>query len=165
MARGVRSLLAALTCLVLGVGTYPVSAQEAQPVGGSFIVNGVSGRCIGVSPFDLTNLVSLDCEWQDPNTDQRWVLTPDGFISNAVTTLCIDVLGFPGIENGVPIQQSVCEWQDPNTDQRWQMSAEGFIVNLLSGRCIDVSATDGTQLVLWDCEWGVQGGDQGWFLS
>ena len=53
--------------------------------------------------------------------------------------------------------QSLCEWQDPNTDQRWQMTAEGFIVNLLSGRCIDVSGVDGIQLVLFDCEWGVQG--------
>ncbi len=145
----------------MGVASCPVSAEE--PAGGSFIVNSISGRCIDVSP-DLANLQSLDCDWQNPDTDQRWVLRPDGFIDNAFNTgSCIDVLGSPGMENNAPLQQSLCEWQDPNTDQRWQMTAEGFIVNLLSGRCIDVSV-DLVQLVLFDCEWGVQG-DQAWFLS
>ena len=162
MARWLRPLLAASVCLAIGAVSCPVSGQE--PAGGSFIVNSVSGRCIDVSA-DLTSLQSLDCAWQDPATDQRWVLTAEGFIVNAVTGSCIDVLGLPGIENDAPLVQSPCEWQDSNTDQRWQMTAEGFIVNLLSGRCIDVSGVDGIQLVLFDCEWGVQGSDQAWFLS
>jgi hypothetical protein len=160
MARWLRPLLAASVCIAMGAASGPVSAQE----GGSFIVNGVSGRCIDVSP-DLVNLQSWDCEWQDPATDQRWILYPEGFIANAITGSCIDVVGFPGMENNAPLQQAPCEWQDPNTDQRWQLTAEGFLVNLLSGRCIDVSALDGVRLVLFDCEWGVQGSDQAWFLS
>jgi len=84
-------------------------------------------------------------------------MTSDGFIQNALSHKCLEVKGYPGVNNEAPLQLWDCEFSEPSTtDQRWELTNEGFIRNKLSGKCIDVVGLPGVQneapLQLWDCE-------------
>ncbi|NJL41468.1 MAG: RICIN domain-containing protein, partial [Leptolyngbyaceae cyanobacterium SM1_4_3] len=95
-------------------------------------------------------------------TDQRWVLTNDGFIRNTLSGRCIDVAGAPGQNNTAILQLWDCESSGHNrdngtpTDQRWTFTSDGLIRNILSGKCIDVDGipgvNNGARLHLFDCE-------------
>jgi len=144
----------------------------SQPTGGRFINNILSGKCIDVSGApgreNGTPLILWDCELTSVNpdnnsiTDQRWILTSQGFIRNALSGKCIDVAGAPGRANGDKLQLWDCELSGRNsdngtiTDQRWFFTSGGFIRNRLSGKCIDVAGapgrSNGSTLQLWDCE-------------
>ncbi len=83
-------------------------------------------------------------------------------IVNFLSRKCIDVRGAPGSTNETPLVLWDCETSGFNrdnnsfTDQRWTLGSDGFIRNTLSGKCIDVKgspgSTNGSRLVLWDCE-------------
>ena len=144
----------------------------AQSTNERFIVNSFSGKCIDVAGAPgRSNGAALqlwDCEISGTNpdngstTDQRWVLTSEGFIRNSLSGKCIDVAGAPGRSNGAALQLWDCEISGTNpdngstTDQRWVLTSEGFIRNSLSGKCIDVAGapgrSNGAALQLWDCE-------------
>lgn len=164
--------------LILGLSSLMVSfllvkqSSEAQEARGIFINNLISGKCIDVAGApgreNGAPLQLWDCELTGINpdnnsiTDQRWLLTSDGFIRNTLSGKCIDVAGAPGRGNGAPLQLWDCELSGRNrdngstTDQRWTITGNGFIRNTLSGKCIDVAGapgqTNGTRLQLWDCE-------------
>ncbi|MEG4885061.1 RICIN domain-containing protein, partial [Microcoleus sp. K1-B6] len=95
-------------------------------------------------------------ETSNPNTDQRWTITNQGFIQNQLSGKCLDVSGSSGTANGTPLILYDCETSNPNTDQRWTITNQGFIQNQLSGKCIDVAGAPGQQngarLILYDCE-------------
>jgi hypothetical protein len=86
------------------------------------------------------------------------------FLSNLTSGKCIDVLGDPGVDNGLPLQLWDCEWSGLSatsnpTDQTWAdpgFDVAVFIGNTLSGRCLDVvgdpGVDSGSPLQLWDCE-------------
>jgi hypothetical protein len=151
------------------------------PPAKGFILNSLPGKCIDVagapgningSPLQLWN-----CEASGRNadngsqTDQKWILTRDGFIQNTLSGKCIDVAGAPGSTNGASLQLWDCEWSGRNadngsqTDQKWILTRDGFIQNTLSGKCIDVAGapgiTNGASLQLWDCEWSERNADNG----
>jgi hypothetical protein len=136
-----------------------------------FLVNLLSGKCIDVKgtpgTANETPLQLWDCEFSDPNTDQKWRFVNDGFLQNVLSEKCMEVRGSPGVNNEDPLQLWDCEFSDPqHTDQRWKMTRDGFIVNLLSGKCIDVMGTPGISnedpLQLWDCESPSPSIDQQW---
>ncbi|NEU72558.1 ricin-type beta-trefoil lectin domain protein [Hassallia byssoidea VB512170] len=101
------------------------------------IVNKLSGKCIDVAGAPgSTNGAPLqlwDCERSGRNrdngstTDQRWVVTSQGFIRNRLSGKCIDVAGAPGSTNGAQLQLWDCELSGRNrdnasiTDQRWRL--------------------------------------------
>jgi len=136
-----------------------------------FIRNTLSGKCIDVAGGPGTEngspLILWDCEifgtaTDHSMTDQRWGVTPEGFIRNSLSGKCLDVVGGPGTANGAPLQLWDCEFSGANpdnqsvTDQKWSFTSEGFIRNTLSGKCIDVVGTPGTAngipLQIWDCD-------------
>ena len=141
----------------------------------------MSGKCIDVDGLpgqsNGTILHLWDCEFSGFNyvnnspTDQRWILTSDGFIRNTLSGKCIDVAGAPGQVNGSQLLLWDCELSGRNrdngsvTDQRWSVTADGFIRNTLSGKCIDVAGApgqvNGSQLQLWDCELSGRNRDNG----
>ncbi|HLO84037.1 MAG TPA: RICIN domain-containing protein [Nostocaceae cyanobacterium] len=102
----------------------------------SFVVNLLSGKCIDVAGAPgRTNgaqLLLWDCELSGRNadngtaTDQKWIITRDGFIRNQLSGKCIDVAGAPGRTNGAQLQLWDCELSGRNadngtaTDQRWR---------------------------------------------
>jgi len=154
---------------------------KAQVTGGNFIINSNFGKCIDVSggpgQSNGSAIQLWDCEWSGTNydnnsrTDQKWVLTSDGFIRNTLSGKCIDVAGAPGRSNGSRLQLWDCETSGRNrdngsaTDQRWTVTNNGFIRNTLSGKCIDVSGapgqSNGSPLQLWDCELSGRNRDNG----
>lgn len=145
---------------------------SAQPNAGRYINNSLSGKCIDVSGApgrqNGAPLILRDCELTGVNpdnnsvTDQRWILTSQGFIRNSLSGKCIDVAGAPGRTNGAKLQLWDCELSGTNndngsnTDQQWFFASGGFLRNHLSGKCIDVSGApgrgNGAALQLWDCE-------------
>ncbi len=162
-------VFSSFTCLFLLWEKTPSTAQSTSE---GFVVNSLSGKCIDVagSPgrSNGTRLQLWDCELSGTNpdngsiTDQRWVLTRNGFIRNTLSGKCIDVAGAPGRSNGAVLQLWNCELSGTNpdngsiTDQRWVLTGNGFIRNTLSGKCIDVAGapgrSNGAVLQLWDCE-------------
>jgi len=164
-------LLLALSSLTVSLFLIK-QPSEAQGTNGRFINNFISGKCIDIAGAPgRTNGAPLqlwDCELTGVNpdnnstTDQRWVLTSDGFIRNTLSGKCIDVAGAPGRNNSAPLQLWDCELSGRNrdngsiTDQNWTITNNGFIRNTLSGKCIDVAGapgqSNGARLQLWDCE-------------
>jgi hypothetical protein len=156
------------------------NAQNVNP-SGRFLVNIQSGKCIDVSgaPGRATGstLQLWDCELSGLNpdnnspSDQRWIITNDGFIKNTLSGKCIDVAGAPGAGNGSLLQLWDCELSGRNrdndspTDQRWTITSDGFIMNKLSQKCIDVAGAPGQEnsspLQLWDCELSGRNQDNG----
>ena len=171
-------VFSSITVMLLISGKKP---SDAQGVSGRFIANSLSGKCIDVAGAPgRTNGAPLqlwDCEISGINpdngsvTDQRWVLTNDGFIRNTLSGKCIDVSGAPGRTNGAPLILWDCERSGRNadngsiTDQKWMLTGEGFIRNTLSGKCIDVAGAPGrtndARLQLWDCERSGRNADNG----
>ena len=109
--------------------------EEAQALdlGGMFLVNNLSGKCIDVAGApgiaNGARLQLYDCEYSGlgpgyTTTDQKWEITSDGFIRNTLSGRCIDVAGAPGITNGAVLQLYDCEYSGLGpgytvTDQRW----------------------------------------------
>ncbi|MEH2043738.1 RICIN domain-containing protein [Nostoc sp.] len=159
----VSSLLWGATCVL-------ENQNAIAQVGGIFIINELSNKCIDVAgdpgTANGTPLALFDCELSGFNdsgstTDQKWEFIRGGFIRNKLSNKCIDVAGDPGTANGAPLQLFDCELSGFNasgktTDQRWEYIGAGFIRNGLSNKCIDVSGdpgtANGTPLVLSDCE-------------
>jgi hypothetical protein len=148
------------------------SPQSTTSQNGVFIRNTLSSRCIDVAGAPGiskgSSLGLWDCETSGFNrdngspTDQKWMLTPEGFIKNTLSGRCIDVAGAPGTANGSRLGIWDCETSGFNrdngspTDQKWMLTPEGFIKNIYSGKCIDIGGapgtTNGAPIQLWDCE-------------
>jgi Ricin-type beta-trefoil lectin domain len=162
-----------LTLFTLTLSLFLIKqSSNAQETNGRFINNFISGKCIDVAGASSRSngapLQLWDCELSGVSpedgsmTDQRWILTSDGFIRNALSGKCIDVAGASSQSNGAPLQLWDCELSgvSPNngltTDQRWTVTDNGFVQNTLSGKCIDVAGapgqSNGARLQLWDCE-------------
>ena len=104
---------------------------------GKFLKNSLSGKCIDIAgaPGNAngSSLQLWGCERSGSNrdngspTDQKWILTRDGFIINPLSGKCIDVAGAPGNTNGAPLTLWDCESSGLNrdngssTDQRWTL--------------------------------------------
>lgn len=153
----------------------PPTVPPTPPVSrGFFIVSLISGKCIDARGLpgteNETPLQLWDCEFNDPNTDQKWEFVNDGFLQNTLSDKCMDVRGLPpGVGNEDIIQLWNCEFSDlGNTDQKWQITNDGFLVNSRSGKCMDVRGLPGITnedpLQLWDCEYGSSNTDQQWYL-
>src|SRR4051794_555033 len=80
----------------------PSHLQQAQT---GFLVNKLSERCLDVlgapGVDNGAKLALYDCEYSGKSvnnqpTDQKWSLTPEGFIKNVLSGKCIDVWGAPG---------------------------------------------------------------------
>jgi hypothetical protein len=94
-----------------------------------FIKNTLSGRCLDVwgapggKNGDELGLFDCESSGKSPNgqpTDQKWFLTPDGFIKNQLSGRCVDVLGAPGTANGSAVVLWDCETELlEKTDQKW----------------------------------------------
>ncbi|MCC5605430.1 RICIN domain-containing protein [Nostoc sp. CHAB 5834] len=159
----VGSLLWGATCVL-------ENQNAIAQVGGFFIINELSNKCIDVSGDPGTAngapLLLFDCELSGFNgsgrtTDQKWEFLRGGFLRNKLSNKCIDVSGDPGTANGAPLLLFDCELSGFNgsgrtTDQRWEYIGAGFLRNGLSNKCIDVVGNPGTvngaRLELFDCE-------------
>jgi len=179
----VGALVVALMCFLIvilpkdGPGQAAAVSTTAPPLGvrtataeGFFIINMLSDKCIDAKgkpgTANGTPLQLAGCEFDDPNTDQKWEFS-GGFLQNALSGKCLEVKGTPGVKNQDPLQLWDCQFSDPNTtDQRWEITSGGFIRNLLSGKCIDVWGKPGIKdeapLQLWDCELSDPSTDQKW---
>ncbi len=103
------------------VATVPARQPPSNPppVEGFFIVNVLSGKCIDAKGKPgIENEISLqlwDCEFNDPNTDQRWEFVNGGFLQNVLSGKCMDVTGLPGMNNENPLQLWTVNSQTPTT--------------------------------------------------
>ena len=156
--------------LLWGATCFLENQNAIAQVGGMFIRNELSNKCIDVSgdpgTVNSTPLLLFDCELSGFNgsgriTDQQWEFIRGGFIRNKLSNKCIDVQGQPGTVNGARLQLFDCELSGfsssgATTDQRWEYIGAGFLRNGLSNKCIDVQGqpgtVNGTQLQLFDCE-------------
>jgi hypothetical protein len=123
----VGSLLWGATCIL-------ENQNAIAQVGGIFIRNEISNKCIDVAGDPGTAngapLQLFDCELSGFNpsgriTDQKWEFIRGGFIRNKLSNKCIDVAGDPGTVNGTPLQLHDCETSGfsikrINSDQRWR---------------------------------------------
>jgi hypothetical protein len=152
--------------MIQGVWQAAVKAQ----IGGYFITNQLSNRCVDVGGDPGTangaQLILWDCELSGRSingfsTDQKWEFTSGGFIRNVLSNRCLDVGGDPGTANGTQLILWDCELSGLSvngfpTDQKWELISGGFIRNQLSNKCLDVGGdpgtANGTRLILWDCE-------------
>ncbi|WP_157816552.1 RICIN domain-containing protein [Nostoc flagelliforme] len=160
----VGSLLWGATCIL-------ENQNAIAQVGGIFIRNELSNKCIDVSgdpgTANGTQLLLNECELSGFTgsgriTDQKWEFIRGGFIRNILSNKCIDVVaGELATANGTRLQLLTCEtsgFSRPGiaTDQRWEYIGAGFIRNGLSNKCIDVfgnpATANNTPLVLSDCE-------------
>ena len=159
----VGSLLWGATCVI-------ENQNAIAQVGGMFIRNELSNKCIDVSgdpgTVNSAPLLLFDCELSGFNgsgriTDQKWEFIRGGFIRNKLSNKCIDVAGDPGTANGAALQLFDCELSGfsssgRTSDQRWEYIGAGFLRNGLSNKCIDVAGDPGTvngaPLQLFDCE-------------
>ncbi|HYX14447.1 MAG TPA: RICIN domain-containing protein [Nostoc sp.] len=158
----VGSLLWGITCII-------ENQNAIAQVGGIFIRNELSNKCIDVAGDPATNngatLRIFDCELSGISssgriTDQKWEFIRGGFIRNKLSNRCMDVSGDPGIANDTQLILSDCELSGFSssgqpTDQRWEYIGAGFIRNGLSNKCIDVSGDPGIlnrPLKLLECE-------------
>ncbi|MBN3893891.1 MAG: ricin-type beta-trefoil lectin domain protein [Nostoc sp. NOS(2021)] len=161
----VGSLLWGATCIL-------ENQNAIAQVGGMFIINELSNRCLDVNgdPGTVNGapLILYDCELSGYNsssgriTDQKWEFIRGGFIRNVLSNKCLDVNGDPGTANGAPLILYDCELSGYNsssgriTDQKWEFIRGGFIRNVLSNKCLDVNGDPGTAngapLILYDCE-------------
>jgi len=116
-------------------GTNNLTDQKWVFTSDGFIKNTLSGRCINVSgdpgTANGTQLTLADCqlsgktETNNP-TDQKWILTNDGFIKNILSGRCIDVSGSPGTNSGTQLVLYDCEFSgqasnNTPTDQKWEL--------------------------------------------
>ncbi len=156
--------------LLWGASCVLENQNAIAQVGGFFIINELSNKCIDVAGDPGTAngapLQLFDCELSGFNTsgrvtDQKWEFIRGGFLRNKLSSKCIDVAGDPGTANGAPLQLFDCELSGFNasgrvTDQRWEYIGAGFFRNGLSNKCIDVAGDPGTAngapLQLFDCE-------------
>ncbi|MEH1901794.1 MAG: RICIN domain-containing protein [Nostoc sp.] len=159
----VGSLLWGATCVI-------ENQNAIAQVGGMFIINELSNKCIDVAgdpgTANGTQLILSDCELSGFNasgriTDQKWEFIRGGFIRNKLSNKCIDVFGQPGTTKGALLQLFDCELSGfsssgSTTDQRWEYIGAGFLRNGLSDKCIavfgDPGTANGTALILSDCE-------------
>ncbi|WP_181374129.1 RICIN domain-containing protein [Nostoc commune] len=159
----VGSLLWGATCVV-------ENQNAIAQVGGFFIINELSNKCIDVvgdpGTANRARLELFDCELSGFTgsgriTDQKWEFLRGGFLRNKLSNKCIDVVGDPGTANRSPLELFDCELSGftgsgNTTDQRWEFIGAGFLRNGLSNRCIDVVGNPGTanraRLELFDCE-------------
>ncbi|MDZ8260195.1 RICIN domain-containing protein [Nostoc sp. ChiQUE01b] len=159
----VGSLLWGATCIL-------ENQNAIAQLGGIFIINELSNKCIDVAgnpgTANSVPLLLANCELSGFSgagriTDQKWEFIRGGFIRNKLSNKCIDVEGKPGTADGTRLILSDCElsgFSSPfgTTDQRWEYIGAGFIRNVLSDKCIDVRGDPGTidaaPLVLSDCE-------------
>jgi hypothetical protein len=127
-------------CELTGVNPDNNSTTDQRWVliGGGFIRNTLSGKCIDVAGApgrDKGATLQLwDCELSGRNrdngsiTDQRWSITGNGFVRNRLSGKCIDVAGAPGTSNGALLQLWDCELSGRNrdngsdTDQQWSFT-------------------------------------------
>ncbi|MEH2362276.1 RICIN domain-containing protein [Nostoc sp.] len=159
----VGSLLWGATCVL-------ENQNAIAQVGGIFIRNELSNRCLDVSGDPGTGnnapLILADCELSGFSrsgriTDQKWEYIGAGFLRNKLSNRCLDVSGDPGTGNNAPLILADCELSGFSrsgriTDQKWEYIGAGFLRNKLSNRCLDVSGDPGTgnnaPLILADCE-------------
>ncbi|MDZ8189484.1 MAG: RICIN domain-containing protein [Nostoc sp. ChiSLP02] len=156
--------------LLIIEGIWQTSVKAQIAIGGFFIKNELSNRCLDVSGSPGINNASRvqlwDCEesgfsGDGAPTDQKWEFTAGGFLKNVLSNKCLDVVGDPATANGSSLQLWDCELaaltiNGIRTDQRWGLIAGGYITNLLSNKCLDVAGDpatlNGSSLQLWDCE-------------
>ncbi|MCC5629795.1 RICIN domain-containing protein [Nostoc sphaeroides] len=159
----VGSLLWGATCVL-------ENQNAIAQVGGMFIINELSNRCLDVSgdpgTANGTPLILANCELSGFSssgriTDQKWEFIRGGFIRNKLSNRCINVEGEPGTADGTRLILSDCELSGTTsgfrtTDQRWEYIGAGFLRNGLSDKCIDVSGdpgiVNGAPLLLNECQ-------------
>eukprot|EP00928_Gymnodinium_smaydae_P005506 TRINITY_DN11876_c0_g1_i3.p1 TRINITY_DN11876_c0_g1~~TRINITY_DN11876_c0_g1_i3.p1 ORF type:complete len:1272 (-),score=217.83 TRINITY_DN11876_c0_g1_i3:2571-6386(-) len=128
------------------------------------------GRCID-KIWKSNDVQMHTCEWDDPATDQRWKLRPDGFIeSGKIPGHCLDVAGNPATHNGQRIRLAWCQTDWKVTDQKWMLRSDGMLENVrLRGKCIDAAGAPATwnnaELRIWDCDHAKHISDQRWICA
>ncbi|MCC5662965.1 RICIN domain-containing protein [Nostoc sp. CHAB 5784] len=123
----VGSLLWGATCIL-------ENQNAIAQVGGFFIINELSNKCIDVAGDPGTAngapLALFDCELSGftgsgSTTDQKWEFIRGGFLRNKLSNKCIDVAGDPGTVNGALLALFDCELSGfigsgARSDQRWR---------------------------------------------
>jgi hypothetical protein len=117
-------------------------------------------QCVGTanngSMANGTEAILWDCHG---NFDQRWHLTTDGLIKNALSGKCIGLANKGSLQNGTPLVVWDCHG---HPDQHWvsnKTGADSFTGTLhnqyATDKCIGLanngSMDNGTGLVVWDC--------------
>jgi len=124
------------------------SSQRWEFTSQGFLKNLHAQKCVNAE------LILYNC----PFTDQKWKVRPDGFIVNALTGMCIDVVGPLSGAAHSRLTHWPCEFNFSSTDQRWKFTKDGYIQNWL-GRCIGIRNQRGREnnpeLLLRDCTPGV----------
>ena len=78
------------------------------------------------------------------------------FLKNYGTENCLNVDGFPGIDDSDNVDSYQCEFGDSSSDQIWSLDSYGRLISRPSRKCLDIlgsSPTDnGVNLMLLTCE-------------
>jgi len=115
----------------------------------------------------------LDLQICEIRTDQKWLLTPEGFIKNTLGgKLCVDVEGNPATESLSLVQLYNCEDETEDgsfLSMKWDILSGGFIHNRKYRTCVDVFGSpgrdSGAALTAWNCEYNEPNTDQKWVLG
>uniref|UniRef100_A0A7S2N8E5 Ricin B lectin domain-containing protein n=1 Tax=Zooxanthella nutricula TaxID=1333877 RepID=A0A7S2N8E5_9DINO len=160
---------------------------HSDRVPGVFLKNKGNNLCIDVMGTMIMEyrrkVIMYHCELPESpySFDQRWVVTPDGFIKSRLSGMCLNVnprgplMQKPCLSAPSPGQQweftperflknkasGECVDGDlkmgkcPYTDQRFELRKDGYLVQKFSGKCVHVKAwggvRNGSPLVLWPC--------------
>lgn len=116
---------------------------EVQQTSGKYLRNIDTGLCLDVSGTVNTHthaeLRLWECEFPSSNfsKDQRWRLTPQGFLVSGYSGQCADLSGANPELGGSELRQWPCEFDIKDSVQRWVHTPEGFLKHVTTGQCID----------------------------
>ena len=122
-------------------------------------IMGIGGKCVDVNGNVDANGTVIQLWTCSGSTAQQVLVQNDGTLS--MKSRCVDVT------NGATANLTYVQLWDclNNNSQRWFQRPDGQIENTGSGRCLtslNAGQTDGTRLVIYDCEftanqrWGVE---------
>ncbi|MFF8270538.1 ricin-type beta-trefoil lectin domain protein [Streptomyces sp. NPDC016562] len=137
---------------VADVAVYPFATVPGSTAGQ--LVSGMSPtKCLDESGGAATPGAKVQVWDCNGSTAQKWTFRADGTVGLPFGG-CMDATN-SGRDNGTPIQWNTC-WGTAQTNpaQQFLPRADGSLYNPVSRRCVDIpngNTTNGTQVVLWDC--------------
>lgn len=96
---------------------------------------GIAGSLSAAAAGDGTLRLS---PFVDEGWEQRWQLTPEGFLKNPHSGKCLGVASYDkGEALGTEVQLQTCRQGGPGRDQRWTMLRAHVLAHKYTGRCLD----------------------------
>ncbi|MFB9239180.1 RICIN domain-containing protein [Plantactinospora siamensis] len=163
MSRRIRSVIAmaAAVAVSTGLGCSPARAatgteQTTTLAGTTWIINGYSGKCLGISGGNMKNGTAA-LQWDCGAADHNWLSIPDDGYYHELRqanspSKCL------GVPSGSKVKSvGMVIWDCIGvTDQRWKKAAVGYgyyrYTNLNSGMSMGVSNSstkNGAPIIQW----------------